>query len=180
MTKTVLIIGDEFDLSTNNVIDWLYSFGVESIRINQKNKILDIILSLNNKGYSLELITNNNKIDIKNISVFWFRRGILFNNFNEIKELPEKFIKGISDINLIDVVKSCEFEEIWHIQKDDIDVCRDCEFRYICIDCRAFIKDKTNIYSQPEKCSYNPYIAKWEGEEGWLSIEQWRKENPNW
>jgi len=59
-------------------------------------------------------------------------------------------------------------------------VCQDCEFRHICTDCRAFIKDSNNIYSQPAKCGYNPYIAKWQNEEGWISVEQWRKENPEW
>jgi hypothetical protein len=28
--------------------------------------------------------------------------------------------------------------------------------------------------------SNNPYIAKWQHEEGWISVEQWREENPNW
>ena len=55
---------------------------------------------------------------------------------------------------------------------DKIIVCKDCEFRYICTDCRIFIKDNNNIYSQPLHCNYNPYIAKWEGESEYIPVEQ--------
>jgi len=78
----------------------------------------------------------------------------------------------ISDTNIEDIVQLPEFQKWWHIKKDDIDVCKDCEFRHMCTDCRAFIKDPENIYSQPAKCPYNPYICKWEGEEGYVPVEE--------
>ncbi|NVO11895.1 MAG: grasp-with-spasm system SPASM domain peptide maturase [Bacteroidales bacterium] len=65
-----------------------------------------------------------------------------------------------------------DFKKLWGISKDQIDVCKDCEFRHMCTDCRAYIKDPENIYSQPAKCTYNPYIAKWEDEEGYVSVEE--------
>lgn len=49
----------------------------------------------------------------------------------------------------------------WKIRKDDIEVCRDCEFRYICTDCRIFIENRENQLSKPSKCSYDPYTATW-------------------
>ena len=64
------------------------------------------------------------------------------------------------------------FTKHWNITKDQIDVCKDCEFRHMCTDCRVFIKDPENIYSQPAKCTYNPYIAKWQGEEGYVPVEE--------
>lgn len=54
------------------------------------------------------------------------------------------------------------FTELWHITKDRIEVCKDCEFRYICTDCRCFIIDESNIYSKPKNCKYNPYSTEWE------------------
>ena len=42
-----------------------------------------------------------------------------------------------------------------------IHVCKDCEFRYICTDCRAYIEDPNDILSKPLKCGYNPYTAEW-------------------
>lgn len=78
----------------------------------------------------------------------------------------------ISSTKLEDVVDLPEFQKWWHIKKDDIDVCKDCEFRHICSDCRAFIKDSSNILSHPAKCTYNPYIAKWKGEKDYYPIKK--------
>lgn len=86
----------------------------------------------------------------------------------------------ITDCNLEEVIQSPEFQKLWFINKDQIDVCQDCEFRYICPDCRCFIQDENDIYSQPMKCTYNPYICKWEGEEGYISVSEWRTQNPKW
>jgi SPASM domain peptide maturase of grasp-with-spasm system len=70
-----------------------------------------------------------------------------------------------------------KFRWLWNISKDKIQVCQDCEFRYACSDCRIFIKDPTNPYSQPAKCNYNPYIGKWIDEDGYMTVEEFRKKD---
>lgn len=75
--------------------------------------------------------------------------------------LPESF-GHIESISLKEVVERSKFKKYWSINKDAISVCQDCEFRYICTDCRAYREDPNNIYSKPLKCGYNPYIAEWE------------------
>lgn len=109
-------------------------------------------------------------------------RKICIDSDGYIKNCPSmKHHYGhISDTTLAEAIEKPGFKDCWSIKKDDIDVCQDCEFRHICTDCRAFIKDPNNIYSQPAKCGYNPYIAKWQREDGWISVEQWREENPGW
>lgn len=67
---------------------------------------------------------------------------------------------NIQDINeLEDVIRQEEFNKFWDIKKDDIKVCRDCEFRYICTDCRVYIEDDNDIFSKPLKCNYDPYVG---------------------
>jgi len=90
-----------------------------------------------------------------------------------IKNCPamKQSFGNINDTALTKVVEKQEFSKLWFIHKDQIDVCKDCEFRHMCMDCRCFIKDLDNIYSQPAKCTYNPYICKWEGQEGYVSVE---------
>jgi SPASM domain peptide maturase of grasp-with-spasm system len=53
------------------------------------------------------------------------------------------------------------FREVWEVNKDQIAVCRDCEFRYVCTDCRAWVSDPSDPLSKPAKCSYDPYTAQW-------------------
>lgn len=57
--------------------------------------------------------------------------------------------------NIMNIVYSNNFQKYWYIKKDDIDGCKECEYRYICTDCRVFIKDTENIYSKPIKCPKN-------------------------
>jgi SPASM domain peptide maturase of grasp-with-spasm system len=84
----------------------------------------------------------------------------------EIKNCPSmtKSYGNIKDTTLAEALEKPGFKDMWYIHKDQIEVCKDCEFRHICTDCRAFIKDPNNIYSKPAKCSYDPYTATW-GEE---------------
>lgn len=42
----------------------------------------------------------------------------------------------------------------------------------MCTDCRAFLKIPQNPFSQPDKCGYNPYIAKWDGQESFVSVDK--------
>ena len=68
----------------------------------------------------------------------------------------------ISVIKLADVIENKDFRKVWNIDKDQIHVCKDCEFRHICTDCRAYLEDPDDPYSKPLKCGYNPYTAEWE------------------
>jgi SPASM domain peptide maturase of grasp-with-spasm system len=84
----------------------------------------------------------------------------------EIKNCPSmaKSYGNIKDTTLKEAIEKAGFKDVWNINKDQIEICKDCEFRHICTDCRAFIQDPNNIYSKPAKCSYDPYTATW-GEE---------------
>jgi SPASM domain peptide maturase of grasp-with-spasm system len=80
-----------------------------------------------------------------------------------IKNCPsmQNVFGNVKNTALEDMLNHPEFKELWHITKDQIDVCKDCEFRYICTDCRAFLENPENIYSKPLKCGYNPETCEW-------------------
>ena len=45
---------------------------------------------------------------------------------------------------------------------DNIEICKDCEFRYLCFNCPEYNYIKTNdLYKKNPSCSYNPYSGKW-------------------
>jgi len=73
----------------------------------------------------------------------------------------EKSFGNISSISLKEIISNENFSRLWTINKDEIKVCQDCEFRYVCTDCRAYIENKEDIYSKPLKCGYNPYTCEW-------------------
>ncbi|WP_118976567.1 grasp-with-spasm system SPASM domain peptide maturase [Taibaiella koreensis] len=81
-------------------------------------------------------------------------------NIKNCPSLPERF-GNIHSISLPEATKQPGFKKYWGIGKDQIAVCKDCEFRYVCTDCRAYVEEPGNIYSKPLKCGYDPYTCEW-------------------
>jgi SPASM domain peptide maturase of grasp-with-spasm system len=81
----------------------------------------------------------------------------------DIKSCPAMSVSygNTSSLDLQSAARHPTLVQIASITKDKVVVCRDCEFRYICTDCRAFTTEPGNLYSKPEKCSYDPYSATW-------------------
>lgn len=69
-------------------------------------------------------------------------------------------------------INSPEYKENSLIKKDQIEICQDCEFRHMCLDCRAFTDSKTRKHSRPKNCSYNPYISKWKNEKDYYDLDE--------
>ena len=70
----------------------------------------------------------------------------------------------VTEVSFADIIARKEFTQWWNVTKDQVKVCQDCEFRYICHDCRAHLKNPEDGKSKPAKCNYDPYSATWETE----------------
>ncbi|MEM9823198.1 MAG: hypothetical protein AAF985_19110, partial [Bacteroidota bacterium] len=68
----------------------------------------------------------------------------------------------IANTTLAEALNQDEFKKVWNINKDQISVCKDCEFRHVCTDCRAYLEKPNDPYSKPLKCGYDPYTNKWQ------------------
>jgi SPASM domain peptide maturase of grasp-with-spasm system len=81
----------------------------------------------------------------------------------EIKNCPSMAYSfgNMAEVALHSALAQPRFKALWTINKDHIEVCKDCEFRYICTDCRAALTDPQDLYSKPSKCTYDPYTAQW-------------------
>jgi SPASM domain peptide maturase of grasp-with-spasm system len=79
-------------------------------------------------------------------------------NIRNCPSLPEVF-GNVETESFFDVIDSVGFKAKWNINKDQIETCKDCEFRYVCSDCRAFL---SNEFDKPAKCNYNPYTNEYE------------------
>ena len=170
------------NLKKNLRIHWIIVHSVPETKMNLSH--------VNGVVYTIERL-NSNSCGV--ISPFYFshhinhytesqnfntclNRKICINSKGEIKNclnLNEVF-GNIKDTSLEDVAKNPGFTKLWHIRKDNIETCSECEFRYLCTDCRAFIKDINNLHSQPSKCYYNPYIGKWSDEPDYIDVDEWK------
>ena len=64
------------------------------------------------------------------------------------------------------------FDALFLIHKELIDVCKACEFRHMCVDACIPLQRNDGTWYRSKECNYNPYICKWEGEEGYQSLDE--------
>jgi hypothetical protein len=96
--------------------------------------------------------------------------GYIKNSINS--NIPYANIDEIHDDENLNLLLEREENKIWFISKDKIDVCKHCEFRYMCVDNRIPIKRNEVEWFYATECNYNPFIAKWVGENGYKSLTE--------
>jgi len=108
----------------------------------------------------------------------YFNRKLYIGLNGEIKNAPEceedfGCIENLSSPGkLKEIIVTPEFQKYWYVHKELCDVCKVCEFRHICVDNRLPQQRKDESWYHKEECNYNPYIGKWKGEEGYVSLEK--------
>lgn len=143
---------------TREIFRFTINFNHENLKISACGKI-DLKYFNTNLPKVLEAINHNSCLHKK--------MGIDINgNIKNCPLMPEKF-GNIHQSSLEEILIKSDFKKYWNLTKDKIEICKDCEFRYICTDCRAFTqrthKNKENLdISKPLKCGYDPYTGKWE------------------
>ncbi len=75
-------------------------------------------------------------------------------------------IGNVSNLNLEEVILSAAIQQIWSTTKDSVLVCQDCEYRYVCFDCRplseaAAMGNSDYLHAPYPRCTYNPYTGEW-------------------
>lgn len=82
-------------------------------------------------------------------------------NIKNCPSMVETF-GNLRNTTLAEAIENPGVKKYWNITKDQISKCKDCEFRYICTDCRAYLDNPDDSYSAPLKCGYDPYTNKWD------------------
>ena len=126
-------------------------FIAEKLNLNSCGKIAS-----NNFCYTLNMITesmNYNNCLNRKISVD------IYGNISHCPSFPQ--IYGNYKINTLQqILQNNNFKKIWKMNKDHIKKCRDCEFRYVCLDCRAYTENN-ELDASPINCKYDPYTCRW-------------------
>lgn len=108
----------------------------------------------------------------------YFNHNAFINSKGEIKNsFDSKVIFGdiyklVNFLEIINVMEQPKFQEYWFVHKELCDVCKDCEFRNMCIDNRLPYKRKDGSWYHKTECNYNPYICKWEHEDGCQRLKE--------
>ncbi|CAL2092120.1 putative Grasp-with-spasm system SPASM domain peptide maturase [Tenacibaculum sp. 190524A02b] len=115
---------------------------------------------------------NTFKVDVNsfNLSLQFISESTHYNNYLNRKVVIDKlgYIKNATSFNknyghidkvqIKDVISQTDFNRFWNVTKDQVEICKDCEHRYIC---PSLIKNEEEIKLKTSLCSYNPYTATW-------------------
>ncbi|WP_020535030.1 grasp-with-spasm system SPASM domain peptide maturase [Lewinella cohaerens] len=72
----------------------------------------------------------------------------------------ETFHGNVCSESIKDVISTSSFQKCWFLHNDIILVCKDCQYRYMCVDNTEIIKSEGG-YRKNKQCSFNPYTNKW-------------------
>jgi len=81
-------------------------------------------------------------------------------NIKNCLSLNETF-GNVRYCSLLEALQLDGFKKYWNVTKDQVNICKVCEFRYVCTDCRAFLEDPKDMLSKPLKCGYDPESGQW-------------------
>ncbi|MCT4618099.1 MAG: radical SAM protein [Marinisporobacter sp.] len=142
-----------------------------------QHELPDFIEYLKNHNYTLNYIydtVNNydyyeeiNKIENKLISSdyldeakhynFCFYKKIAISNTGDIFPCPMIRYSSLGNIkkqSLVDIIKEKKIFEFWELTKDKIEDCKNCEYRYACLDCRALEYAQSGSLYKTNFCEY--------------------------
>lgn len=93
----------------------------------------------------------------------FFNRKVYISDNGDIKHYfnENEFYGNIKNCTIQSIVNSNDFQNLWNITKEDIEECKNCEFRYLCPDNRIPLIIN-NKYFHETLCKYNPKEAKWD------------------
>jgi len=87
--NVILIVSDEFDLSTNMVIEWLIHFNETFFRINAEDEVLIEYVTISNSESDFKITVRDKEVSLSDVKSCWFRRDL----FSLDKSFNIKFIE---------------------------------------------------------------------------------------
>lgn len=96
----------------------------------------------------------------------YFNKKLCIDVHGRLKNCPshETHFGIYGEVGVEDVVYREDFRKKWNVNRDQIEACQNCEFRYMCSDSRDIIQKPDGTWVHATQCSYNPFSAKWQTE----------------
>ncbi len=100
----------------------------------------------------------------------YFNRKLYIDPKGNLKNAPNSFesFGSILDLassqKLFDILNAPGFTRLHKVGKDRIETCKDCEYRYMCVDNRAPVQKDEGMWYNLGDCNYNPFTGLWKNE----------------
>ena len=166
--------------NSNKLTHIFYSHDIEELGSNLLNGVSLIRKKtlINQDSYTPRFVVNLSfYIEAINYNPF-FNKKLYIDKKGRVSNFPQSNIKEqfpLSKRQFINLIENDVFGKFWSLNKDFIENCKHCEHRYMCFDNRIPVKNLNNNWEYSSSCNYNPYLAKWKGQEGYVSVEYWKR-----
>ena len=71
----------------------------------------------------------------------------------------------LKEQSIQEVLNSETLEKYWYLTLNQVEICKDCEFKYSCTDCRPLgMGNSGNLLGKNPRCTYDPYTGEWNNE----------------
>jgi len=171
-TRISVLIMKENEGDYENIINMLKSLGITNYHYDEIRKVyLGEQCKHLPKKRRLQLTSPNFKINKKifNMSnknnTCWYGKIVVSTNGDVFPCVFERNIKygNVKNNSLIDIFNGELTKKYWSYSFENIEMCKDCEYRYACKDCRPVaFAENGNINEKNPYCSYNPKTGIWE------------------
>lgn len=91
----ILILSENYDNSTNQVVSYLHSYGLPYIRINETDKVRIIHGTICNEKVDFKFFVKGKEFCLSDITFYWYRRGGFFIDLlrSNIPKQLERYLK---------------------------------------------------------------------------------------
>jgi SPASM domain peptide maturase of grasp-with-spasm system len=103
-----------------------------------------------------------------NQKVYIDKQGTIKNGLNNNESFEN--INSITKEDFLKLIGSKKFQKLWNVKKEDTLICKDCEFRFMCVDPRVPKQNTKGQWYHNKECNYNPYLSKWKNEDGYRTL----------
>ena len=179
--QTLTIIGGNPLLEMDRLKTIISGIKADSYRIMctspNINELKSEIRELEKTGVSLlNSVCNTTPIDESsmsgNVSQFFYNQQfnpcwgnkIAVDSNGDIKPCmwSSQELGNIAETLIYQLIMTNKVDRFWLLNKDKIETCKECEYRYSCFDCRVLLeRDHRSLTGKPAICSYNPGKGKW-------------------
>ena len=135
--------------------------GTQTAHIPRTNKVLDYAYFKRPNFWTTEEQFEKNH----SLNTCWYGKIAIMENGDVLPcEFERNYKYGnVRKETIKQILRKEETTSKWWLCFDKIEICKDCEYRYACHDCRALgISVCGSMTTKNPRCLYNPYEGKWE------------------
>ena len=164
-----VVIMKETEADMDNIPAMLKNNGVTKIHYDEIREVRDGLLGVHSVEHSRisskpNLHTDRSSFEMAHSFNRCFSQVIAVSNDGRVFPCVmyrDHSYGNVTKDSLSNILNSQSYANMRDLGIDKVNICRDCEFRYACSDCRTRARKFGGIHEKYYRCKYDPYNGNW-------------------